>query len=396
MQCASAQLGRANHLFSVRGSSQGNAADFLEQVSAGPLKLAKTIDLKIGEQIMDEHDVKFMMEAIKWANDCNPIKESIPKVGAIIAVGKEAIGRGRRGNGHEGNDEHAEWYAIQDVKVKDRSRLAQATLYTTLEPCTGQVRTEPLLSCTELILQHQIKKVFVGILDPNQGVTGKGLWRLQDTGVEVVLFPHDLSKEIRIQNAAFIRSQQTTGATIISPKDGEELRTYETEGKHPVRFRCRNPPGTDTFLIIYRGGSFWPMLGLPRKVEPGVWQIDAHFGSTGEHVLQLVTANDLGSVLFRYYRKVTELNLKRRDKLRDKIDVSILGGDYPGIDMNDLPKGLKLESSVTVNVAYKVTLIGTTVHPESISRGKAVKITYEIECSENVPKRNMARGLLPR
>jgi len=43
---------------------------------------------------MEKYELKFMNEAIKWANDCNPIKESIPKVGAIIAVGEKALGRG--------------------------------------------------------------------------------------------------------------------------------------------------------------------------------------------------------------------------------------------------------------------------------------------------------------
>jgi hypothetical protein len=54
--------------------------------------------------------------------------------------------------------------------------------------------------------------------------------------------------------------------------------------------------------------------------------------------------------------------------------------------MNGLPKGLRLEAFVTVFVAHKVNLIGTSVQPETISRGKTLKITYEIECSENVPK----------
>src|ERR1700722_16683672 len=164
---------------------------------------------------MEKHDLKFMEEAIKWAKACHPIRDSIPKVGAIIAVGTNVLGRGRRGTGDEGDDNHAEWEAIDDVE--DKSRLAQAALYTTLEPCTGIVRSNPLECCTELIRQHQIKKVFVGILDPNQGVTGKGLWQLQDTGVEVALFPHDLSQKIRALNAAFIRSQQTLGAAIVTP-----------------------------------------------------------------------------------------------------------------------------------------------------------------------------------
>jgi pyrimidine deaminase RibD-like protein len=294
------------------------------------------------------------------------------------------IGRGRRGTGQEGDDHHAERNALD--QVTDKSMLPEATLYTTLEPCTRHVRSKPLECCTELIRQYQIKKVFIGILDPNQGVTGKGLWGLQDTGVEVNLFPHDLAQQIRASNAAFTRSQQTLGARIVAPNEGDELRTYETAGKHPIRFKCLNPPRVDTYLLSYRGGQYWPQPGPFRQIEQGVWEIDAHFGTTGEHVLQLVTANDLGSVLIQYYRKVVELNRSRREKSRDKIDLSILGDAYRGIEMNGLQKGLRLEASVTVVVAYKVNLIASSVEPKTISRGTSLNITYEIECSERVSK----------
>jgi len=328
---------------------------------------------------MEKHDLKFMKEAINWADACQPIKESIPKVGAVIAVGETPLGRGRRGTGAEGDDRHAEEVAIHEAK--DKSGLTQATLYTTLEPCTRDVRSKPLECCTELIHLYKIKKVFVGILDPNQGVTGKGLWRLQDTGVEVALFPHELSEKILVQNAAFIRSQQTLGATILAPKDGEELRT----GCRPIRFKCLNAPGPDTYLLAYNEGLYWPQPGPFRSIGQGIWEIDAHFGSAGEYGLQLVTADSLGSALIRYYRKITEQNRSRRDKLRDKIDVSLLGSDYPGIQMNGLPKGLRFEAAVKVILAAQVNLIETSAEPVTISRGKALKITYEIECSENIP-----------
>jgi pyrimidine deaminase RibD-like protein len=302
---------------------------------------------------MTEIDIKWMREAIDWAAGCNPIKESIPKVGAVIAIGDNVIGRGRRGTGRQGDDRHAEWDALS--QVRDKAKLPEATLYTTLEPCTREVRSEELQCCTELIHQYKIPKVFVGILDPNQGVTGKGLWRLQDSGAEVDLFPHDLVQQIRALNAAFIRSQQTLGATIISPKNGDTLKTYETQGKYAVRFKCLNPPGTNTYLVSFRQGLCWPQSGSFRQVNESVWEIDLYFGSTGEYTLHLVTANDLGRALIEYYRKVVRLNIERREKVKKKIPehLALLGGDYPGIQMNGLPKGFRSEASVALTIAEK-------------------------------------------
>jgi Pyrimidine deaminase len=303
---------------------------------------------------MTKFDIKCMEEAIKWADGCKPIKENIPKVGAVIAIGETVIARGRRGTGVEGDDEHAEWHALRDVP--DKTKLPEAMLYTTLEPCTKDVRTKGLECCTELIQQHKIQKVFIGILDPNQGVTGKGLWKLQDNGVEVELFPHNLVEKIRSMNAPFIRSQQTLGATIISPKDGDILKTYETHGRYTIRFKCLNPPGTDNYLLSFRQGLCWPQPHQFRQLKERLWEIDAYFGGTGEHTLHLVTVNDLGRTLIEYYRKVIRFNLDRREKLKNKISrehLELLGGDYPGIQMNGLPKGVRSEASVAVIIAKK-------------------------------------------
>jgi diaminohydroxyphosphoribosylaminopyrimidine deaminase / 5-amino-6-(5-phosphoribosylamino)uracil reductase len=82
-------------------------------------------------------------------------------------------------------DDHAELNALRNVNNK--SMLHEATVYTTLEPCTHYVRTRPGESCTERLGAAQVRKVFVGILDPNQGVCGKGVVELQSRGIEVEL-----------------------------------------------------------------------------------------------------------------------------------------------------------------------------------------------------------------
>ena len=122
-------------------------------------------------------------------------------------------------------------------------------------------------------------------------MTGKGILELQTHGVDVRLFPHRLAEEIRALNAEFIRTQNRLGATILSPLNGESLHTYKTGGKHVVRIECLNPPTADNYLVVYRGGLCWPQGGSFRQVAKNTWEIDLHFGTTGEHDLHIVTAN---------------------------------------------------------------------------------------------------------
>jgi pyrimidine deaminase RibD-like protein len=297
---------------------------------------------------------KYMEEAIGWADRCKPKDARIPKVGAIIAIGDKVIGRGRRGSGEQGDDDHAELEAINEVE--DRRQLPEATLYTTLEPCTPEVRTEGLKCCTELILRYKFQKVFIGTLDPNQGVTGKGLLRLQENNVDVELFPHALAQKIRAINVDFIRSQQMLGATFLAPKNRDVLPTTTTRGRHTIRIRCNNPPTDKDYLFLSRNGLYWPQPGPFRPVALNEWEIDAHFGTTGEHGLHIGSANELGKILIDYYRSVIRSNLQRYDTITKtyKLDyrqyVALLGGDYFGIPMAGLGKGLLAECSVVVKL----------------------------------------------
>lgn len=305
---------------------------------------------------MTDSDLERICEAIRLAESCNPKKESIPRAGAVIAVGDKVIGRGRRSDGRDGDDRYAEWAALQSVAEAHRPELPNATLYTTLEPCTRTVLTNGQECCTDLILRHGIKRVVIGILDPNQELTGKGLGQLQSYGVEVSLFPQDLAQQVRALNAEFIRAQQGLGAIILSPAQGETLKIYETGARYTIRFKCLNPPSSNTHLLTYIAGQWWPQSEPFRQVKGDEWAVDAFFGATGYHTLHIVTAGDLGQVLVEYYKKVCRQNRERRSRLKDRLDaegMELLGGDYPGIHMIGLPKGLRSEASVSVYIAKK-------------------------------------------
>lgn len=307
---------------------------------------------------MNADDARLMNQAIDLAERCKPIAHRIPKVGAVIAVDGTVIGKGHRGTGDPGDDDHAEKVALKSVV--DRAELAKATVYTTLEPCTPEVRSDPLNCCTELIRQAEVKRVFIGILDPNQGVRGKGLWELQSRGIDVELFPPELAQRIRLLNTGFIKEQQTLGIRITNVSPGQSIRTFDKGGVYELEGTFLNPPGEDVFVFVNQGAKWWPQPYSLSLTGNNKWSVKVPFGSYGAHTLSVVRANELGIALIRYYRKIAGLNRNRRSQLTEHVRhvapeeeagiLGILGGDYPSIEMTRLPKGIELQAQVEVTV----------------------------------------------
>ena len=122
-----------------------------------------------------------------------------PFVGAIIVdeMG-EIIGEGYH---KKLGEAHAEVFAIQQA-LENHTDLSKCTLYVTLEPCSHFGKTPP---CTDLIIQHRIKKVVIGALDPNPKVSGAKI--LAEAGIEVEILP---LPEVDQLNQVFIVNQKYT------------------------------------------------------------------------------------------------------------------------------------------------------------------------------------------
>ena len=104
-----------------------------------------------------------LAEAVKGRPSPNP------RVGALVARGKEVVATGF----HErAGDDHAEVVAIN----RAGARAKGATLYVTLEPCNHDGRTPP---CVDAILDAQIARVVIAVNDPNPHVQGGGAERLR-------------------------------------------------------------------------------------------------------------------------------------------------------------------------------------------------------------------------
>ncbi len=128
-----------------------------------------------------------------------------PLVGSVIVYEDRIIGEGfhqRYGGAH------AEVNAINSVE--DKSLLEKSTLYATLEPCNHQGLTP---ACTELIIANKIPKVVIATIDPNPLVSGKGIARLREVGIQVELGL--LEEEARWMNRRFITFHEKQRPYII-------------------------------------------------------------------------------------------------------------------------------------------------------------------------------------
>ncbi len=117
----------------------------------------------------------YMRMALELARQGEGKVSPNPMVGCVVVKDGVVIAKGY----HEMyGGYHAERNAL--LQCKEESKGAE--LYVTLEPCCHYGKTPP---CTEIILEKKIKKVYVGCLDSNPQVAGKGVKILQEHGVEV-------------------------------------------------------------------------------------------------------------------------------------------------------------------------------------------------------------------
>jgi diaminohydroxyphosphoribosylaminopyrimidine deaminase/5-amino-6-(5-phosphoribosylamino)uracil reductase len=130
-----------------------------------------------------------------------------PMVGAILVYNDLIIGEGFH---KKYGEAHAEVNCVNSVKEDNEHLIEKSILFVSLEPCAHFGKTPP---CTNLIIQKKIKKVVIGCQDIFKEVSGKGIQKLNDAGIEVVLGV--LQKECLELNKRFFTFHQKQRPYII-------------------------------------------------------------------------------------------------------------------------------------------------------------------------------------
>ncbi len=133
-----------------------------------------------------------------------------PAVGCVIVRDETVVGEGWH---KKAGAPHAEINALRQAGEKSR----HADAYVTLEPCSHFGKTPP---CADALVRAGVARVFVGMIDPNPQVCGKGVEVLRAAGIEVIT--GILEKECAGLNESFVK-HVTTGLPFVILKSAMTL-----------------------------------------------------------------------------------------------------------------------------------------------------------------------------
>ena len=155
-------------------------------------------------------DEKFMKRALDLAVKAIGRTSPNPLVGCVIVKDEQIIGEGYH---LQAGTPHAEVHALAAAGEQARG----ATAYVTLEPCSHFGRTPP---CAEALIRAGIRRVVVAMKDPNPLVSGRGIARLREVGIQVDLGL--MSPEASLINEVFVKVI-TTGLPFVLYKTAMTL-----------------------------------------------------------------------------------------------------------------------------------------------------------------------------
>lgn len=117
----------------------------------------------------------YMRIALELAATAEGYTSPNPMVGCVVVKDNKIIASGC-------HERYGEFHAERNALTKCSEDLTGTDLYVTLEPCCHYGKTPP---CTDIIIERGIKRVFVGSMDSNPLVAGKGVEILRSHGIYV-------------------------------------------------------------------------------------------------------------------------------------------------------------------------------------------------------------------
>jgi riboflavin biosynthesis protein RibD len=118
---------------------------------------------------------RFMQLALAEGRKAIPLSQDNPPVGCVLVRNGQVVASGHT---NAPGEPHAEAMALQQLGEV----AGEITAYVTLEPCSFHGRTP---SCAKALIAAGIRKVCVGMIDPDPRNNGRGIALLREAGIDV-------------------------------------------------------------------------------------------------------------------------------------------------------------------------------------------------------------------
>lgn len=177
---------------------------------------------------MPSYHETYMRRCLQLAENGRQNARPNPMVGAVIADAQgNIIGEGYHIRCGEA---HAEVNAFADCERRGNNHLLpEATIYVSLEPCAHFGKTPP---CADLIIKKGVKRCVVGCVDSFSEVSGRGIQRIKEAGIEVIVGV--LEEECRELNRVFF-TYHTLHRPFITLKWAQSADGFIDKDFNPFR-----------------------------------------------------------------------------------------------------------------------------------------------------------------
>lgn len=307
---------------------------------------------------------KYMHRAIELAKKGMGHTSPNPMVGCVVVKNGNIISEGF-------HEKIGGFHAERNALLNCKEDLRGADLYVTLEPCCHFGKTPP---CTDIIIEKGISRVFVGAMDSNPLVAGKGVSILREHGIEVET--NILEKECKDLNEVFfyyIRDKipfvaMKYAMTLdgkIACESGDSKWVTSAEARNHVQYLRKKYSG----IMVGIGTVLLDDPMLDCRIEEGVNPVriicDTHLRLPLKSQIAL-TAHSIPTYLVygeetggnKDKFKENEEKIRQYEKLGIKLLPIPLKGSYPDLDIMLVKlgeagiDGILVEGGGTLNASF--------------------------------------------
>jgi diaminohydroxyphosphoribosylaminopyrimidine deaminase / 5-amino-6-(5-phosphoribosylamino)uracil reductase len=261
-----------------------------------------------------------------------------PRVGCVLVQDGMAIGEGFT---QPAGQDHAEVQALKDARRRGHDPEG-ATAYVSLEPCSHFGRTPP---CVQALIDARVKRVIAAMEDPNPQVSGRGLSRLRDAGIDVRCGL--LANEARELNIGFV-SRMTRARPWVRMKVAASLdgRTALPTGES--QWITGDAARADGHAWRARACAILTGIGTVREDDP---QLSVREVETPRQPLRVLVDSRLdvplkarlfdGAPPLIFCGRIDERNAERADALAARgVEIVSLVNEHGKVDLPAMLKAL--------------------------------------------------------